>query len=84
MIEKLKSDKHILGDSDLFDITAKLNELIDSHNTLAKDCLHTYLENKEKIDFIMEKDKPKYDGSEHIKHHTEDRCVDWCPKCKKQ
>jgi len=23
----------------------------------------------------------KYDGSEHIKHHTENRCVDWCPKC---
>ena len=32
---------------------------------------------------IKELDKqPKYDGSEHIKHHTENRCVDWCPKCK--
>ena len=27
------------------------------------------------------KEENKYDGSEHIKHHTENRCVDWCPKC---
>lgn len=29
-------------------------------------------------------EEKKYDGSQHIQHHTKDRCVDWCPKCKKE
>ena len=35
------------------------------------------------LDDLLSLDKPltEYDGSEHIKHHTENRCVDWCPKC---
>lgn len=48
-----------------------------------KQSLESYREEvrKDEREKILGKDM-KFDGSEHIKHHTEDRCVDWCPKCK--
>jgi hypothetical protein len=60
-------------------LAMKINQLIEASNEQAERIEIV----EKKIDFIMGKED-KYDGSEHIKHHTEDRCVDWCPNCSKQ